>query len=291
MFPKESHLAQRAESSTNGFTAILALMTDSHPAFVAQPITLAMNWPIQDTHDTVFDFYTKFLDHIRLRAIFTNSADNMASTTMVDCFLNNCSHSGYLLHVSRFDRQDPTKKGLFEPGALAITINTYLSNPDSPTQKKRDYEKKPFREYEKKPFVSKYGEGKFGDSSNKPNYPYCRRVNALIDSLTEDDHSDSPINFGQYADYIIHQVTNSDPTQTNPCILCREDAHKFDACPLLNNDEFMKGFIIKLVTGISRELRQGRNKLKTANARINQILAEHNPSSTTDDDPDKPDFP
>jgi hypothetical protein len=237
-----------------------------------------MNWPTQDAHDTVFDFYTKFLDHIRLRAIFMNSADDMASTTMVDCFLNNCSHSAYILHVSRFDRQDPTKKGLFEPGALAITINTYLSNPDSPTQKKRDYEKKPFREYKKKPFVQKFGEGKFGDSSSKPSYPYRRRVNALLDSLTEDNAPDGSIDFGQYTDYVIHHVSNtttSDPTQINPCILCREDAHKFDACPLLNNDEFMKGFIIKLVTGISRELRLGRNLADTAD---------------TDNDTNKPDF-
>jgi hypothetical protein len=138
--------------------------------------------------------------------------------------------------------------------------------------------------------VPKYGEVKFGDSSSKPSYPYRRRVNALLDSLTADNEQDSLIDFGQYTDYVIHQVSNpttSDPTQINPCILCREDAHKFDTCPLLNNDEFMKGFIIKLVTGISRELRQGQNKLKNGNARVNQVLTD----APNDNDPDTPDFP
>jgi hypothetical protein len=64
MFPKDSAFAQHVESSNNGFTTILALLSDSHPAFVAQPIMLAMNWPIQSEHETVFDFYTKFIDHI-----------------------------------------------------------------------------------------------------------------------------------------------------------------------------------------------------------------------------------
>jgi hypothetical protein len=63
-----------------------------------------------------------------------------------------------------------------------------------------------------------------------------------------------------------------DPGSINPCILYKEDVRKFYKSPLLNNDKFMKGFIIKLVTGISCELHQDKNKLKNVTACINQLL-------------------
>jgi hypothetical protein len=82
MFPRDSNLAQHVVSTDNGYTALLALLTGTHPAFVDQPITLAMNWPVQTGTETIFDFHSKFIDHIRLRAIFMGSADSMASSTL-----------------------------------------------------------------------------------------------------------------------------------------------------------------------------------------------------------------
>lgn len=69
-FPISSHLAKRAASTANGYHAILALLTDTHPSFVDQPILLAMNWPWQKESQTIFEFYNEFIDTLRLRAIF-----------------------------------------------------------------------------------------------------------------------------------------------------------------------------------------------------------------------------
>jgi hypothetical protein len=110
MFPKDSHFVQCVASTNNGFITLLALLTNTYPVFVDQPIILAMNWPTQTAAENIFNFYTKFLDHIRLCAIFMSSADNMGTSTMVDCFINdNFQHSSYLFQVSRFDHQDPKK--------------------------------------------------------------------------------------------------------------------------------------------------------------------------------------
>jgi hypothetical protein len=122
--------------------------------------------------------------------------------------------------------------------ALAITINNYLSSPDSLIKNKP---------------VTKTGEG----TSQKNSVPY------LVASMLCSNQTPP--------------VTITDPSSINPCILCKEDSHKCNNCPLLNNDEFMKGFIIKLVTGILCELHQGKNKLKTANTHIHQLLADQKP--------------
>jgi hypothetical protein len=64
MFLKDSQYTQRTKSTDNGYTAILALLTDTHPSFVDQPITLAMNWPVETKHNMIFDFTPSCLDHI-----------------------------------------------------------------------------------------------------------------------------------------------------------------------------------------------------------------------------------
>jgi hypothetical protein len=271
MFPKDSQFAKRAASTNNGFIALLALMTDTHPAFVDQPIMLAMNWPVQTGTESIFDFYTKFLDHIRLRAIFMGATDSMTSSTMVDCFINNCKHSSYLLHISRFDRQDPKKNGLFAPGALAITINNYLSNSDSPTKQLP----RPPRPPE-------------GPAIRKPFYP--RRVNQMLTGIPNDD---TPTDYTDLSDRVIAQMQAGHDPSTNPCILCRDgEIHRFKDCPLLQDDNFKTSFIIKMVTGVSKEIRQGKRNLQTANTKINQLLSD---ADTPDDSPadtaGAPDFP
>ncbi len=112
-FPKDSELAQRAQSTTNGYHAILAVLSNTHPTFIDKPITLAMNWQKQRDLQSIFNFHTDFMDYICLCAIFMGGSINMTSSNMVNCFIYNCCHSTYLLQISRFDRQDPRKTGEF----------------------------------------------------------------------------------------------------------------------------------------------------------------------------------
>jgi hypothetical protein len=115
---------KRATSTPDGYHTILALLTNSHPSFVDQPMLLAMNWPRQKESQTIFEFYNEFIDTLRLCAIFMGGTDTMTTLDMVDCFINNCQHSTYLAQVSRFGHQYPSRLTWFAPGALAgVTLN------------------------------------------------------------------------------------------------------------------------------------------------------------------------
>ena len=233
-FPAGSTHAKRAASTTNGYHALLALVTDTHPAFVDHPIRLVMNWPTQQSSQSIFDFYTEFVDNIRLRAIFLNGSDDFASSHMVDCFLNNCLHSSYLIQISRFDRQDPSKSSWFQPGSLPITLNAYLENPDSPTKKpafKTPFTDShpPFNRFRSRP----------GDNANAPPSSQ-RRINELGQEVTDDD------DYSSYVDSAISQLVTAKPNSTK-CILC-EDTHRFSDCPIYNNPDFLRSGFIKMVT-------------------------------------------
>jgi hypothetical protein len=61
MFPRESNFAQHVKSTDNGFIALLALLSNTHPEFVDQPILLTINWPVQSSTKNIFDYYANFL--------------------------------------------------------------------------------------------------------------------------------------------------------------------------------------------------------------------------------------
>jgi hypothetical protein len=97
--------------------------------------------------------------------------------------------------------------------------------------------------------------------------------------LTGADNDDTPIDFAAISDRVIAQMqTGHDPT-TNPCILCKDgEIHRFKDCPLLQDDNFKTSFIIKMVTGVSKEIRQGKRNLQSATSTSNQLQ-----SAPTDD--------
>jgi hypothetical protein len=185
---------------------------------------------------------------------------------MVDCFINNCKHSAYLLQVSCFDRQDPLKKGLFAPGALAITINNYLSNPNSPTKKLPDRPRLPDAPLIRKPF-------------------YPRHINQIF---TGNDNNNAPIDYTALSNRVIASMQTGHNPSTNPCILCKDgEIHHFKDCPLLQDDNFKTSFIIKMVTGVSKGICQGKRNLQSATAKLHQLQIS---SDSTENPPPSLDF-
>jgi hypothetical protein len=66
--------------------------------------------------------------------------------------------------------------------------------------------------------------------------------------------------------------------------LCRDGKiHGFKDCPLLQDDNFKTSFIIKMVTGVSKAICQGKRNLQTANAKIHQLQSTPLPASADTD--------
>jgi hypothetical protein len=56
IFPASSQASKSASTTHNGYEVHLALVSDSHPGYVNQPIVLAVDFPHQD-YTNVFKFY------------------------------------------------------------------------------------------------------------------------------------------------------------------------------------------------------------------------------------------
>jgi hypothetical protein len=205
---------------------------------------------------------------------------NMATSNLVDCFIHNCIHSTYLLQVSRFDCQDPMKLNQFQLSTLAITLNTYLSNPDSPTKRTKPL-------FVRNPYQKPPGDNKpYRPNTPTSNpFPYNKRINQVLTDIDEAPSSPPALDLDTYTDHIVAQLqTGSSDPSTRPCLLCREP-HQFSACPLLQDEEFKSTFIIKLLACVSRELRNGKNRTGSHDTakRIQQVLTDVIDTSTASD--------
>jgi hypothetical protein len=123
--------------------------------------------------------------------------------------------------------------------------------------------------------------------------------------LTGIENDYTPIDYDNLSDHIIAQMQTGHNPSTNPCILCcdgnvqhfkdcpllQDDNFKhFKDCPHLQDDNFKTSFVIKMVTGVSKELRQGMPNLQTATAArsTNFFLTLH--ADTSPDNVTTPDF-
>jgi hypothetical protein len=92
MFPTNSEYASRVQSSTNGYHALMNLIHDSHPDYVSSPISLAPNWPHQKKDETLHNFYNRFTETHKLRAIFLQDIQDLGTDMMIDIFIHRCTH-------------------------------------------------------------------------------------------------------------------------------------------------------------------------------------------------------
>ena len=134
MFPDDSLMKSIALHTTNGYQAIITILSDTHPNFVDEPYLLCNIYPKQREHETIHDFYLRWIDTVQLRKIFFDDNTNITSIHHIADFIYHLRHSKWIFSVSHRDRRDPTKNHLFMPGQLPITIQTYLRQPNSPTE-------------------------------------------------------------------------------------------------------------------------------------------------------------
>jgi hypothetical protein len=269
MFPEDSEPKKRVSGRTNGYYAIVAILTDSHPAFLEHPITLCKNWPVQKPDQTIFDFHSEFTEAIQLRAIFMQDTQDLNSPLMLSTFLHNCTHSKYFIQVSRLDRLDPTTADLFAPGTLAITLNNYLSSHDSPTQRPAARPVQPPR----------------GSPSPFLGRPFQRRINALGEEDDPNYDAEFEAAMDTHMPAMIHQISREGGgPELRHCMFCGVgQTHLFDKCPILNDRQFLTSYAIRSGSAFQRTLADAFKRQKEARglvdgsaslgARIHQVFS------------------
>lgn len=251
MFPLGSVPAERVKHCDNGYYGIIAILHDSHPAFVTHPISLCKNWPEQKVGQSIFDFHAEFTEAISLRAIFMDDAQDLNSPTMMDTFMHNCLHSEYLLAAVRLDSLDPATVSNTTPGNLAITLNTYLSRSTSPSQV--IVPRAP-------PAPSREGPSSGGYRRR----PFARRINVLGEE--DDPHYDAEKEavLDQELPALIHKLAHDGP-ELRHCMFCGVGHnHLFDKCPILNDSQFLNSFAIRVGSTYLRTLNDAFKRQKAA---------------------------
>ena len=136
MFPADYLPAQRVKGRNNGcYYALIAILHDSHLAFVTYPVTLCENWLEQKPDQSIYDFHAEFTAAIALRAIYMEGSQDLNSPTILSTFMQKCTHSSYLIASACMDHLDPAStSNNMSPGNLAISSSNYLARADSPSQ-------------------------------------------------------------------------------------------------------------------------------------------------------------
>ena len=313
MFPKDSALYRLISASNgDGFRALKLILYSAHPIFHDQPSTLIIHYPRQDSLD-LFHYAQLFRDFLQLRAFIQDTRTSLDDSTEIDIFISNLRHADFVNRVStRAERRDPTLAHRYVGPQLLETLTRFLMSPDSPAMRPRpaidlplpDQRPPPRFVYPKKPFPR----------------PSSRPVNALFDSAVDCDipspqddeapflaslHSiqapSTSTDQAMYHQYCatIHRL-HADPSQaTNPsCIVCGE-THRFDACPVLKNTDFLRSHYIRYCQHLKRDATARQAVFKTPSDRpVRVVDLSANPydvlsvaSSHSAKSSDEPDFP
>ena len=136
-------------STNNGYHALTALISKTHPSFLLEPILLVADYPYQQPKQSVYDFYSEYNEITWMKRVFFNQQVDIHNDDYVTMFMSRCAHSSYLLSQSRRHREeyfrdvtlrraDPThiyvhdRRFSFYPSAIPTTIQTYFNYPESP---------------------------------------------------------------------------------------------------------------------------------------------------------------
>jgi hypothetical protein len=251
VFPARTTLASRVQSTTNGYHALRAIINQSHPLFVDKPALMAPDLPYQAKGQSLIEFYKQYTDNIFVNAIFLGTSQDLRSKHAIDSFIGRCIDSAYLFQASQFDRQDPSKQHLFNPGSLPLTLESYLQDPSNPSRLTPSSDSKPL------PFKSRFGEGrKNGDTPYTPfksrfdshksgdgaSTPYrSQTIRQLFGETHELDGHDSDAELAELADFAVCQLARL-PDDSTSCGICGQ-THAFGECPALSNTRYMRHYV------------------------------------------------
>jgi hypothetical protein len=245
IFPARTDLAARVHSTTNGYHALRAIINQSHPLFVDKHALMAPDLPYQVKGQSLVEFYKHYTDNIFVNAICLGSTQDLRSNHAIDSFIGRCLDSAYLFQASQFDRQDPSKIHLFNPGSLPLTLEGYLQDPSNPKRSTSDS-----KSYGSK-FKSRFGEGR--KPTDSPYTPFKSRgdpsptpfrshtIHELLGESQAYDDPDSDTELAALADYTVCQLARQ-ATDSRACNVCGQ-THPFGECPALSNPRYMRHYV------------------------------------------------
>jgi len=260
MFPPPSrfhHIVSNCHG--DGYTALKNILFHCHPAFHPQPSIMIKSYPSQG-RESLLQYYNAFLDFLQMRAYIANIDTSLADKNELDLFINGTRYSAYLNRVTREERTQSTLQHRYAPGQIVETLESFLMQPDSPTMLDDRHAPQTHRSQDSRPTFPR------PPQPSRSSYPRPTRVHNIAFDISTDhdapyDTSMDPITVPQDDDsralYHIYsacvlKLMSRPNLNSQPCIVCNKE-HKFEACPILANTEFLRGHYIRFCQHLRRE--------------------------------------
>jgi hypothetical protein len=288
MFPEGSeYFALLGTHYGKGHVFLRAFIEPDHPSFKLSPRLMIKSFPTQEPYETIMSFWNRFDDHLKLCALINDEYINMGDFGTQDVFIDNCLDAIFFASEARRERGVRTLAHKFQADAIVNTIISYTSLPDY-----RPNRRNTIVPHTQK-YLTRYQNAKTGTAlpvignvpkSLKSLYADASAeldmvVNAIytstildedkkennilqMESLPLDENAIDPSSYARYFATVNKVAGNPQLARCNPCLVCGE-LHTFDNCPVLKNNDFLKGHYIKFLSFLKRDMEDRRKQTES----------------------------
>jgi hypothetical protein len=292
MFPKDSTFPSLVASSDgDGFCAIKKnILFSSHPAFHDQPSTLVTR------KLSLFQFAQVFKDYLQLRAYIQDTDTDLDHPTEVDIFISHLKHADFVNRVTCEERRHAHLAHKHRGSQLIETIMKYLmaparatystpspdSNvaPDRPSTFPPKYSKKPYTRAPVNVVTPDTVQADYSDDAQPPHLS--------LGSISVPPSPSNQATYHQYCASVLRIQANPTQVSATNCIVCH-GTHRFDACPVLLNTEFLHSHYIRYCQQLKLEASACSTAFPTsattpAARPIRRVLVQPAPTTPVEDD-------
>lgn len=269
MFPEKSAFGTIVRKSYGkGYEALRLMIMQTSPLFSESPGDHVRSPPNQPAGKSLTEYYIVFRDYMAMSALVNNVDISLDDANVIDMFISGTLDYQFFKRVSREHRHQPSQAHRFRDESIVSTLEEYLTYPDYTPAKfspprTREWYKTSGRSLEPRSLNSlqlvqapvddvHYFDHPGTDelAVTAPTFPSVAQINALGHVIPPPDADLSLDRKYRSAVYAINQRPASN---SSPCLVCGEK-HRFDACPVLLNIEYLQDHYIKFCSFLKRAI-------------------------------------
>jgi len=278
-FPKSSHSRSTIlDNYGQGYAALYAIISSSHPEVIAQPSLLVTYPPKQAALEPIGQYFHAYLDYLEMKAYIDNISHTLNHKGELDRFIAGTVHHADFTRLSREERlsSDPIMMRRYTQGQIVTTLNRLQSLiPGATFNHHTGWELKPddsdartaatatsdtsslTKSISTRTAASRYPRRKPG-TTYQPRGIFPKRAIASVNAIDVDmtdplasltlpdtmsELDDALCHRYSEAVYAMHTSPNTFDINT-PCKVCRKPGHVFKNCKVLQNSELLRAHFI-----------------------------------------------
>jgi hypothetical protein len=292
MFPDKSSLGTVVRRSYGkGYEALRLIIMQTSPLFAESPGDHVRSPPNQPAGKSLMEYYVVFRDYLTMNALVNDTDMSLDDPQVIDMFISGTLDYKFFKRVSREQRHQPSQAHRFKDESIVSTLEEYMTYPEYspamiPLPRTREWYKTSGRKLEPRAInvlateehdspISFGGSPDFAQpayaDSAETSFPSVAHINALGHVIPP---SDADLALDQKYRSAVYAHNQRPASMSSPCLVCGEQ-HRFDACDVLKNVEYLIDRYIQFCSFLKRAI--------VSRQRMTKSL----PSFITDDPTDK----